>query len=295
MKMDGNNVRDVVEYFREVLCDLYDKEEIENFVYYSFEKFLGFSKTDMVMKSQQEIDKPVLLKLEIVVEELKKQKPIQYILGDTQFYGLHFTVNEHVLIPRPETEELVDLIVKDVLKERSEYGDKKTTVLDIGTGSGCIAVSLKKHIPGTIVYALDISESALLVAKENARINDVELNFIQSDIHSFTLPDSHDKFDVIVSNPPYVLHSEKKIMNKNVLDFEPHLALFVSDDDPLLFYRSILFFAENNLNRKGKLYFEINELLGEKIKLMAEERGFLDVVIKKDLNNKNRILRGNIY
>ena len=289
--MDGNNVRDVVEYFREVLCDLYDKEEIENFVYYSFEKFLGFSKTDMVMKSQQEIDKPVLLKLEIVVEELKKQKPIQYILGDTQFYGLHFTVNEHVLIPRPETEELVDLIVKDVLKERSEYGDKKTTVLDIGTGSGCIAVSLKKHIPGTIVYALDISESALLVAKENARINDVELNFIQSDIHSFTLPDSHDKFDVIVSNPPYVLHSEKKIMNKNVLDFEPHLALFVSDDDPLLFYRSILFFAENNLNRKGKLYFEINELLGEKIKLMAEERGFLDVVIKKDLNNKNRILR----
>ena len=209
--------------------------------------------------------------------------------GSTEFYGCKIRVNESVLIPRPETEELVELIVKEVRDK--DQGASEINILDIGTGSGCIAVSLKKKLPCANIFAFDISEDALTVAKTNGILNQTKINFIQADIFSL-IPNSRKEkgvYDIIVSNPPYVRASEKGKMDKNVLDYEPHLALFVKDDDALVFYEAIASFALHNLAPNGMLYFEINEALGNEVKALLNEKGFKNAEIKKDMSGKDRI------
>jgi release factor glutamine methyltransferase len=219
-----------------------------------------------------------------IIRDLKSYKPIQYIIGKTTFYNLSFNITPDVLIPRPETEELVDWIIKENPK-------KYKKILDIGTGSGCIAISLAKNLPGNIVYASDISNDALTVTKNNSKLNNVHIQIIQLDVLNSD-NQLNEKFDIIVSNPPYVTEKEKKLMHKNVLDFEPELALFVPDNNPLLFYRAIIDFGMNHLNPEGKIYFEVNESYGKETALLLEERNFQDISLKKDINGKDRMLRG---
>lgn len=290
MRIPSNKIADVVRFFRDELEGCYPKEEVETFIAYCFEEYLGLKHADIFLNINDTITESELLKLNFAVKDLKQNKPIQYILGKADFYGLKFLVNKHVLIPRPETEELVDLIIK-------EPGTSlPTSILDIGTGSGCIPIALKKNIPKAFIYALDVSLAALAVAKQNATMNNVHVDFFQFDILSgkFPLPDREIKFDIIVSNPPYICNSEKEQMQKNVLDYEPHIALFVCDNDPLLFYKIIADFALKHLKQNGKLYFEINRAFGLETKLMLENKGFKNVLLIKDLNNNNRILQGNI-
>jgi release factor glutamine methyltransferase len=213
-----------------------------------------------------------------------KDKPIQYILGHTEFYGLPFRVNSWVLIPRPETEELVDVVIREK-KDRSSI-----SLIDLGTGSGNIAVSLKKHLPFAEIHAADVSTFALEVARSNAEQNGVEIHFSRLDLLDpagwGSLPD----FDLIVSNPPYVRTKEKKMMKRNVLDYEPGLALFVPDDDPLIYYRGILNFAEQCLKPGGSIYCEINQYLPDEVQALFRDSGFNDCNVLKDMNGNARIL-----
>ena len=212
-----------------------------------------------------------------IINKLKGNRPIQYILGETDFFGLTFKVNDHTLIPRPETEELVGWVLKE------EF----SSALDIGTGSGCIAVALAKNT-NALITAIDVSVDALNVAKRNSRINSVEINFLHQDILKLSiLP----KVDVIVSNPPYVLGSEKQYMKENVLQFEPHLALFSPDKNPLLFFKIIGNLAAKSLNYGGKLFFEINEQYGSEILKILSKIGFVDIALKKDINDKDRMIK----
>lgn len=286
MKIPTNRLRSVIGYIREELHDYYDTEEIENFIFYLANFFLGFSRTDLVLKKEDTMSESVLLKFNAAIKDLKKYKPIQYIIGSTEFYGIPLKVNSHVLIPRPETEELVDLIVKESVRLNRDT----ISILDIGTGSGCIAIALKKNIYSSAVFAIDISEKALELAVENARMNSTEISFILADILQSPTIQEEPMFDVIVSNPPYVRNSEKQSMSKNVLDYEPHLALFVGDTDALLFYKSIVKFADKYLKNTGKLYFEINEDMANQMQAMVEEKGYGNSRIIKDLSGKNRIL-----
>ena len=296
MKIPSNRVSSVIKYYREQLSGIYDKEEIENFILYSFEAFMGFNRTDLVMRANETMSESMLLKFNFAVKDLKKRKPIQYILGYTIFYGLKIKVDERVLIPRQETEELVSLVIKDqearIKTQESVPGsqDNGIRILDIGTGSGCIPIALKKNLPSAQVDALDVSQGALELAKENAIANDAAVRFIHTDILDPAAAGKVGKYNVIVSNPPYVLHSEKETMHANVLENEPHLALFVNDEDPLLFYRVIMSLAKTNLDPAGELYFEINEQQGDALLKLAGEMGFSKVQLVKDINSKNRIL-----
>jgi release factor glutamine methyltransferase len=215
-----------------------------------------------------------------IIDRLKAGEPIQYILGDCYFHGNRFFVSPDVLIPRPETEELVDWILKE---------DAFHSLLDIGTGSGCIAISLKKERSSAEIYAMDISEKALSIAQKNALLNDAPIHFIHDSILSPRT--SNQTYDIIVSNPPYILQKEKAAMHKNVLEHEPHLALFVDDEEPLLFYKKIAEYGIHHLTEQGLLFFEINALLGKETKEMLEEYGYHDVVIKTDINGKERMIR----
>ncbi|MEF8811883.1 MAG: peptide chain release factor N(5)-glutamine methyltransferase, partial [Bacteroidales bacterium] len=217
-----------------------------------------------------------------ITKQLKKQKPIQQILGETEFYNITLKIEPHILIPRQETEELVDWVLKDVASE-------KKNILDIGTGSGCIAIALAKNLPGSIVTAVDYKPEILDAAKENALLNGVHIRFILADILQDDLPPG--QYDLIVSNPPYVRNSEKKFMSQNVLNYEPSEALFVEDEDPLIFYRKIIHLAGKHLVDNGFLYFEINEYLGEETVRLLEKHGFNEICLKKDLNNKNRMIK----
>jgi release factor glutamine methyltransferase len=227
---------------------------------------------------------------------LKKEKPIQYILGETEFYGLPFLVNVNTLIPRPETEELVEWIIKST---NYEIQSTKLRILDIGTGSGCIAISLAKNIPNAEVSAIDVSEKALATAKKNAEINKIVVNFINVDILKINdlaeLPTSNfqlpTQFDIIVSNPPYVRNLEKAEIKPNVLEYEPHLALFVEDTDALLFYRKIANLAKENLSENGQLFFEINQYLGKETVELLEDLGFKNIELKKDIYGNDRMIR----
>lgn len=292
MRIASNKIADVQRFFRDELKGTYPNEEIEQFIVFCFEEFLNIQKHEISAKSNSTISESDLLKFNFAIKDLKKHKPIQYILGKADFYGLKFNVNEHVLIPRPETEELVDLIIKDCKSSKLKV---KSSILDIGTGSGCISVALKKNIPSALISGLDISEKALEIANKNAETNNTEINFIQCDI----LTSSPNPFitlslDIIVSNPPYVCFSEKEQMKKNILDYEPHLALFVGNNNPLLFYNKIADFAIIHLKPNGKLYFEINPVYAQQTMQMLEQKGFKNVILIKDLNDKNRILRCSI-
>lgn len=271
------------QHFQLTLNDLYPKEEIDSFFYILIEHFFNLKRIDYSLKPQTEIDPA---KFNNVIELLLKETPIQYITGETEFYGLKFKVNKDVLIPRQETEELVDWIISDVTSRNSE---KPLSILDIGTGSGCIPISLAKNIPRAKVSSIDISEKALEVAKINAQVNEINISFIQQDILTSTTLDQH--FDVIVSNPPYVRELEKEEIKKNVLDYEPHLALFVKDTNPLLFYNKIADLALENLSPNGLLFFEINQYLGNETVDLLKQKGFSKVELRKDLFGNNRMIK----
>ena len=281
-------IKDIIQIFRTDLNNLYPAEEIEAIIFHSLNEILGLSKGELAINGDRLLKVPDYEKLQKVVAQLKTNKPLQYILGATEFYGCKLRINEHVLIPRPETEELVDWIISE-----SRVRNQEERILDIGCGSGCIAIALKKNIPDSIVSALDISDEALLIAKANSILNHAKINFLRADILN-TAPSSGsqvNKFDIIVSNPPYVRMSEKENMNKNVVDHEPHLALFVNDDDPLLFYNTIADFSFHNLSKNGKLYFEINEALGDDVKSILIKKQFKNVEVKKDMSGKERMVR----
>ena len=277
--------------FLHELSSLYEEQEIESFFYIILEKLHGLKRIDLALNPQTVMDGAHLKQWKNIVSELKKQRPVQYILGETTFYGLSFLVNENTLIPRPETEELVELIIEST---NYELRNTKLKVLDIGTGSGCIAISLAKYLPTSEVFAIDVSEEALATAKKNAELNKVAIDFISTnilDVITLSAVAGLDKqFDIIVSNPPYVRNVEKAEIKPNVLEYEPHLALFVEDTDALLFYRKIAELAIKNLNPNGKLYFEINQYLGKETIKLLEDFGFRNVELKKDIYGNDRII-----
>ena len=270
--------------FTTVLQGVYDKEEVHCFFYILCDFFLQYSRFEVSMALDTIVSAKNITAFEKALLRLKKQEPIQYILGTTEFYGLTFKVNKHTLIPRPETEELVDWVLSNLHDQ-----DSMLDILDIGTGSGCIAISLAKNIPTARVSGLDISEKTLEVAQENAVKNQVLVSFCQKDILRTTSLEK--KYDVIVSNPPYVRQLEKKAMNANVLDYEPGVALFVPNEDPLLFYRKIAQLAMVSLQTRGWLYFEINEYLSKEMDVLLKEIGFANIEIKKDFREVPRMIK----
>lgn len=272
-----------IQYIKTELAGLYNEPETEGLIRLIFEAVCGWNYTQQQINKHESVSKRESEKISEIVARLKKPEPIQYILGETFFFGLQLKVTPAVLIPRPETEELVDLIIR-------ENSDRNFTILDIGTGSGCIALALKSRLKNAIISGVDISEKALEIARGNSEINELNVHFFQADILNWEKND-WPLFDVIVSNPPYVTESEKKLMHKNVLDFEPSNALFVDDTDPLLFYRTIAQFALEKLNPNGKIYFEINENFGPETKNMLAGFGFTKIDIVTDIHGKNRFVK----
>lgn len=263
----------------------YWKEEIDSFFYLLTEHQLNLKRIDIALDPTTAISNTDENYFLTAIEKLKQEIPIQYIIGETEFYGLPFYVDSNVLIPRPETEELVQWIVSDVTSSAVE---KSLNILDIGTGSGCIAISLAKNIPNAKVYALDISKEALAIAQKNAQLNHVDIHFLNEDILKINkLPI---KFDIIVSNPPYVRELEKQEIKNNVLQNEPHLALFVEDINPLLFYDKIANIAKENLTKNGQLFFEINQYLGKETINLLKNKGFKNVVFQKDIFENDRMI-----
>lgn len=283
MKVPSNLIKDIRKYYYEQLCSIYDRDEANAMIIILFEHYFNINRVKMALEPNLRLSESEMLKIHFSVKDLLKNKPIQYIIGETEFCDLKFKVNENVLIPRPETSEMVKIIAN------SHQPSAVSKILDIGTGSGCIAISLAKAFPRSQVHAMDISEEALKVAKENAINNNVNVNFIQDDILSLK-ENIETKFDIIVSNPPYVRELEKAEMRDNVLKWEPHKALFVNDDDPLIFYRSILEFAMTHLNENGEVWFEINEFLGKEMTELCHELGFSNVKIFKDFRGKERFM-----
>ena len=296
--MSSNLVRDCRKYYTSELEKIYGSDEANALIMILLEHYFGINRVKIAMDPELRLSESELLTLHFAVKELLKNRPVQYILGETEFCGMRFFVDENVLIPRPETEELVNkLAVTTNLSFRPKQSkvEKSPThisILDIGTGSGCIAISLAKLLKNSSVTAVDVSEKALEMAKKNAAANNVNVNFINDDILNPKNPELlGSKFDIIVSNPPYVCESEKSEMRANVLNYEPSTALFVSDNDPLIFYRKILEFAQKTLTPDGEIWFEINEKLGAEMKNLCIEKGFEKVEIIKDFRERDRILR----
>jgi len=293
-------LKDLQKLFHHNLDPYYGKQEVSSFFVLILEHYFKMTRMYLALHPNQFInneDQEVFFK---VLKALKEQKPIQYILGTTTFCGFTFKLNEHTLIPRPETEELVNWSVKSLENKvlgikRSKENDRILKILDIGTGSGCIAISIAKKLPHVKVYAMDISLEALKIAKNNANSNSVNINFIHADIlknEVKILEFKALKFDLIISNPPYVRLMEKPQIKANVLNYEPHLALFVKNDNPLVFYNKIREFAEEKLNDKGELFFEINEYLSEETVNLIKDYNFIQVELKKDIFGKYRMVKG---
>ena len=270
-------VSNILPFFKRELLGFSEQREITSWAYITINHLLGYNRSDCIINANQELSSGMVTEIHQIIKDLKINKPIQYILGKTEFYGLEFKVNKHTLIPRPETEELVDWILQEDFE----------SAIDIGTGSGCISISLAKNSRAKI-SAMDVSVEALKIARENAQNNQEMIDFIQEDIFKLdTLP----KVDLIVSNPPYVLNSEKLKMKDNVIEFEPSSAVFVEDEDPLIFYKKISELAFMSLNDNGKLFFEINEQFGNEIVSMLSHIGFVDIELKKDANSKDRMIK----
>ncbi len=272
-----------IQYIQKELNGLYPETEVKAFTRLILEHVCGLDYTAQVLMRESELNANCKRLISEIVKRLKEHEPIQYILGETEFFGLKLKVNPTVLIPRPETEELLNWISETSLQPGS-------FVIDIGTGSGCIALGLKKLIPESRVLAVDYSEETLATARENATINNLDVNFFQADILKWE-DFEWENFDLVVSNPPYVRESEKAAMLPNVLKFEPGKALFVSDADPLLFYHRIAEFAQNYLGKNGWLFFEINENLGKETMQLLEKSGFREIGVKNDLFGKERMIR----
>jgi release factor glutamine methyltransferase len=279
-------------HFIQELTPLYDVGEAESFFYLILEEKQQMKRIDLALHPDLVFSAAEIVVWNAILAPLKQEIPIQYLLGKTSFYGLDFSVNEHVLIPRPETEELVDWMLSDHRKTQQSNNLK---ILDIGTGSGCIAISLAKNLPNATVFAIDVSEKALATAKKNAANNAVSVNFIHQNILDVVTLSAvegiNEQFDVIVSNPPYVRNLEKEEIKKNVLDNEPHLALFVEDDDALIFYKKIAELAQENLTENGLLYFEINQYLGAAMIDLLEQMHFKNIELRKDIYGNDRMIK----
>ncbi|MGL5892843.1 MAG: peptide chain release factor N(5)-glutamine methyltransferase [Bacteroidia bacterium] len=285
MKIPSNRIDDIARWFRTQLAERYERDEIDRMAEYCLEAFAGYSRNDLLLRPESRVTESELLKLHFAVKDLKRGRPLQYILGKAWFFGLTLQVTPDVLIPRPETEELVQLIIDEQQQTTGSF-----SILDIGTGSGCIAVALKKKLPRCHVYALDVSHEALQIAKANAEANEAEIKFIEADILNESLHDQLPRCQVIVSNPPYVLDSEKDSMAQHVVEHEPHTALFVPDTDQLKFYRVIGKMALEKLKPGGTLYLEINEALGLETCMLMQKIGFKNVQLKKDMQGKDRMI-----
>lgn len=269
--------------YMKMLSEKYGPDESKQLLDILIESFFGYSRIGMALDPEIRLSESEILKLHAAVKELLANKPVQYITGKTRFLDIELSVNENVLIPRPETEELVNLIIN---KEKSEIPQ----IIDIGTGSGCIAIALKKHLPDSKITAIDVSREALKLAKQNSLFHQLAIDFLQVDILNPDSFKSLELFDVVVSNPPYVMEHDKKQMQPNVLVYEPHSALFVSDDNPLQFYEAMLQFCQVHLNVNGRLYFEIHEQQGENILKLIENYGFDHGELHTDIHGKNRFV-----
>lgn len=277
----------IPEYKKKFLGQLkteYSPEEANSFFNILIQYYLGWKRIDLALDPFKEISAAKVQELDSALNRLSIHEPIQYITGETEFFGNRFKVNSNVLIPRPETEDLVQWITDDL-----KGSEKNVTILDIGTGSGCIAISLAKVFPQVRVSAMDVSEEALKVARENSALNETHIIFIQDDV--LQMKNLIKTVDIIVSNPPYVRELEKEQMHRNVLEHEPKLALYVKDNDPLLFYKKITKLAEEGLNPGGRLYFEINQYLGEQTLEIVKNAGF-ETELRKDIFGNNRMIRG---
>jgi release factor glutamine methyltransferase len=292
------SLRSYYQNFVNQLQTIYEASEAESIANIVFEEILYIKKQHIFFLDKQ-INDGEIEQLNFILGKLLKHEPVQYVLGIADFFGFRFKVDNNVLIPRRETEELVDLIIKDVRNTKPESGSQavnEINILDIGTGSGCIAISLKKNLPFAQLTAIDISKEAIKVASENAFLNKVSIDLIEADIlnSQLSIPiaiGTNSQFNIIVSNPPYITVEEKNKMLKNVLEFEPHTALFITNNDPLQFYKAIADFAKKYLKENGKLYFEINESFGIEVKEMLEIKDFTQVEIIKDMQGKERIVK----
>jgi release factor glutamine methyltransferase len=285
----NTKIRNYRTQFIQELSPIYDSGEAESFFYLILEDKNQLKRIDLALNPDLAFSNEEIQLWNSILEQLKQEIPIQYLLGKTSFYGLEFEVNENVLIPRPETEELVEWIIES---QKSKDKSQNLKILDIGTGSGCIAIALAKNIQNAQVFAIDVSEKALATAKKNAQINDVNIAFLQKNI--LETEDLEQQFDIIVSNPPYVRELEKVEIKKNVLDNEPHLALFVEDNDALVFYRKIAELAQKNLSPNGQLFFEINQYLGKEMIELLEKMGFKNIELRKDIYGNDRMIKGTI-
>lgn len=279
-----NSVLQIYKMLWDELSPLYQAIEAQAMARILIEKVTGTRFHDTIATPNTIMHDDKIVELKQYISLLKLQKPIQYILGETEFFGIRLMVNENVLIPRPETEELVDWIIK-TNRHPSPF------ILDIGTGSGCIAIALAKNNDNAKVYAMDISSGAIAVARENAIANDASIIFIEQDILTLPYSITGSPFDIIVSNPPYIRESEKVLMRPNVLENEPELALFVNDSNPLVFYKAIANAAKRHLKSDGYVFCEINEAFGIETATIFQEMGFVDVTIRKDINGKERMVR----
>lgn len=285
------SVKQLAVYIQSQLKNVVDANELQQFVWLIFDHLRGFSRLDLMMKAEEELSEKEVDFIHKAVERLQGHEPLQYVLGQTHFMDLTFKVDKNVLIPRPETEELVTWILEEHPNGLfNKVAAEQLHILDVGTGSGCIPVTLKKLRPLASVEAWDISEGALEMAKSNALLNDVEVDFLLRDVlnyQQYSLSPKH----VLISNPPYVTQSEQAKMAPNVLGYEPHLALFVADDAPLLFYRAIASLGVDCLVPGGYLYFEINEAYGQEVCKMLKELGFQSILLRKDLSGRDRMVR----
>jgi release factor glutamine methyltransferase len=281
--------------FRNKLNSIYGQSEADSLFYFCSDHLLGKSRLDVSVNAQELVPQEQQQKFKKILSRLQQHEPVQYLIGETHFFGLNLKVNSEVLIPRPETEELVQLILNTVSGQNST----NYKIIDMGTGSGCIAMALKDNLKCSDVYAVDISDKALKLAAHNAQLNGLDIHFRNHDIlqKKPLFKESHEiqttplKFDIIVSNPPYVREKEKLEMQNNVLDYEPSLALFVPDEDPLIFYRALADFALQHLNKSGFLFFEINQYLGAKLKALLRNKGFKSIELTKDTNGNDRMIK----
>jgi len=274
-------------FIQNQLQGLYLDSEIKSFSYLILEFVCEKSRHILLRDKDNQLSEKEGIQVQKFVDELKKYRPIQYILGECEFFGLPFFVNENVLIPRPETEELVDLILQSKIES--------PTILDIGTGSGCIAISLDKNIPNASIYALDVSEKTLETAKLNVIENNSNVQLVHHDIFADLPPFLPEKWDIIVSNPPYIVPSEKELMSSNVLDYEPQIALFVPEKQPLLFYERIADIGLKHLNKNGILFFETSSVFGKATADMLQKKGYQSVELLKDISGKDRMIKASLH
>ncbi|NLR61321.1 peptide chain release factor N(5)-glutamine methyltransferase [Chitinophaga polysaccharea] len=275
-------------YITGAISELYDEREAASIAHIIMEYLTGMSKLDRIVHKTKMLSPDQNQRLKTAIEALQRQEPVQYITGTGWFYGMELLVNKNVLIPRPETEELVEWIVQDTAHRHRLH------LLDVGTGSGCIPLALKKSLPDAQVSAVDVSEGALEVARSNASRLRLEVNFLLMDALDPAQVSTLPSFDLIVSNPPYITQSEQQSMQEQVWGYEPSLALFVPDNDALLFYRHISMMAKQKLLPGGALYFEINEALGKEVVALMEELGFKEVTLKQDMFGKDRMVKGKL-